>query len=256
MLLKLQPKTPDFIPIGVSGGKSGIVRNSRATWVVVVAAFVAILCNPLASQFSAPSVNRLPPGELLSSEGRALLPQGISLRTVYPTGITVTKTSEGWVPHLYNDAVLYCTIGYGHLIKKAPCDGSEDVEFLHGLSKPRGEELLLGDLATSQYAVMTSVKVPLTDGQFAALVDFAFNVGSANFRGSTLLDVVNGKQQDRVSLQFRRWILAKGKPLSALKTRREREITLYFDGIPKTRGVPQPGEDLSPIDVEKGQSRK
>jgi lysozyme len=232
----------------------GFARPKILTALALVTLLLS-LCISLSSQTKFPSINRLPPGELLTGGSRALLPQGVALRQVYPPGVKATKLSEGWVPHLYNDAVMYCTIGYGHLIKKAPCDGTESPEFLSGLTKPRGEEILVGDLASSQYTVMTSVKVPLTDGQFAALADFVFNVGSANFRSSKLLEVVNAKQQERVPVQFRLWILAKGKPLTALKTRREREIVLYFDGIPKTRGIPQSGEDLTPIDIEKGQQR-
>jgi GH24 family phage-related lysozyme (muramidase) len=233
--------------------KHGGSRFIRVPVRLAVVGLLSILCIPVFSQLSTPSIDRLPPGELVASEGRDLPPQGISLRAVYPPGIKVTKLSEGWVPHLYNDAVLYCTIGYGHLIKKAPCNGTEPAEFRSGLTKPRGEELLVADLSSSQYAVMVSVKVRLTDGQFAALTDFVFNIGSANFRKSTLLEVVNANQRERVPVQLRRWVLAKGKPLAALKTRREREIELFFDGIPKVRAVPRPGEDLSPIDIEKGQ---
>jgi lysozyme len=206
-----------------------------------------------AQQLNYPSIDRLPPGELLSSEGRSVLPQGMNLRPVYPPGVKATKQSEGWVPHLYNDAVRYCTIGYGHLIKKAPCDGTEPVEFQQGLTKPRGEQILVEDMASSQVTVMTSVKVELTDGQFASLTDFVFNVGSANFRNSKLLQIVNTNQQDRVPAQFGRWVYAGGKPLAALKTRREREIKLFFDGLPTPKGIPQPGEDLSPIDILKGE---
>src|SRR5437879_3022403 len=66
-----------------------------------------------------PTVDHLPPGELLS-DAKEIPPQGVELRAVYPKGISLTKLSEGWVPHLYNDAADYCTIGYGHLIQKAP----------------------------------------------------------------------------------------------------------------------------------------
>ena len=206
-------------------------------------------------QSKTPFLNELPPGELLNADGRELPPQGFILRSVYPAGIVVTKLSEKWVPYLYNDAVLYCTIGYGHLIKKAPCNGTEPAEFLHGLTKARGEIILVDDMASSQYSVVTLVKVSLTDGQFAALTDFVFNVGSANFRNSTLLQAVNAKQQDRVPTQLRRWIMANNKPLPGLKVRREHEIQLYFDGIPKTRAIPRPGEDSSPIDIQKGERR-
>lgn len=235
--------------------------GSKASLVLVkvIAGFAAVaLCSgriSFSQQFNAPFVNQLPPGELLNPEGRVLLPQGVILRSVYSPGIAVTKLSEKWVPHLYNDAVFYCTIGYGHLIKKTSCDGTEPAEFLHGLTKIRGEEILVEDMRSSQYSVMTVVKVPLTDGQFAALTDFVFNVGNANFRTSTLLQVVNANQEDRVPTQFRRWVLAKGKPLPGLKVRRDREIALFFDGIPKMRAVPQPGEDLSPVDIEQGERR-
>lgn len=219
-----------------------------------IATFVFVIGLALAQTFTVQTIDRLPPGELLGPRSRGSLPVGVKLRSIYPPGIDVTKLSEGWSPHLYNDAVQYCTIGYGHLVEKAPCDGTEPIEFRHGLTKPRGEEILVSDLASSQYTVMTSIKVPLTDGQFAALTDFVFNVGSAKFRESTLLKVVNAKQQGQVPGQFRRWVLAGGKQWDALVKRREREINLFFDGLPKTRGTPLPSEDLSPVDINKGES--
>src|SRR5437870_8864319 len=50
-------------------------------------------------------------------------------RGVYGPGLTLTKNSEGFRPRPYNDAAQYCTVGYGHLIRLAPCDGSEPPEF-------------------------------------------------------------------------------------------------------------------------------
>jgi GH24 family phage-related lysozyme (muramidase) len=199
-----------------------------------------------------PTVNRLPPGELIE-EARELPPQGFHLRPLYQRGIALTKLSEGWVPHLYNDAVRYCTIGYGHLIQKAPCNGTEPKEFRNGITKLQGGGLLVGDLASSQYAVMSNVKVALTDAQFAALTDFVFNVGSGNFQNSTLLKAVNSDEMDRVPGQLRRWVYAGDKLLTALQTRREREIDLFFEGLPKPKGLPLPNENQSPIDVNRGE---
>jgi GH24 family phage-related lysozyme (muramidase) len=203
-------------------------------------------------QPSFPMLNHLPSGELLVTGGRAVLPQGFVLRPVYSRGLALTKSSEGWVPHLYNDAADYCTIGYGHLIKKSKCDGTEPLEFSRGITKERGEEILSADLASSEYTVMTAVTPRLTDGQFAALTDFVFNVGSANFRNSTLLRAVNATQIDRVSAQFRRWVIAGGKPLHALQLRRDQEVDMFFEGIPKPKNVPKQGEDLSPLDIRTG----
>jgi GH24 family phage-related lysozyme (muramidase) len=149
----------------------------------------------------------------------------------------------------------YCTVGYGHLIKRAPCNGTEPDEFRKGLTEQQESDLLVGDMATAQYAVITLVHVPMRDGQFAALADFTFNVGSTNFRDSTLLKAVNEEQVDRIAPQFRRWVLAGGKPWQGLQQRREAEIALFFEGQPKPRAVPQPGETLSPIDIRRGESQ-
>lgn len=219
---------------------------------ILFACYCARFCFSQNRQF--PTVMNLPPGEALEEFGaRPALPEGFQLRTLSQAGIDGTKLSEGWVPHLYNDAVHYCTIGYGHLIKKAPCNGQEPPEFLSGITTPQGEKLLIADLATSQYCVMTSVVVTLSDGQYAALTDFVFNVGSNNFLHSTLLQVVNSGQLDQVPGQFRRWIIADGKALPALAARRNREINLFFSGLPKARVAPPEGERLAPIDIRKGE---
>jgi lysozyme len=199
-----------------------------------------------------PTIDRQPSGELIE-EARDLPPQGFQLRPLYQKGIASTKLSEGWVPHLYNDAVKYCTIGYGHLIQKSPCITNEPPEFRNGITKPQGEKLLVGDLGSSQYAVMSDVKVVLTNGQFAALADFVFNVGGGNFRNSTLLKIVNSSEFDRVPSQFRRWVMAGDKQLTSLERRREREIDLFFDGLARPKAVPIPGENLGPIDIRKGE---
>jgi GH24 family phage-related lysozyme (muramidase) len=193
--------------------------------------------------------DKLPPGILLE-ESRDVLPQGLPLRKVYRKGIELTKKWEGWVPNRYNDAVGYCTVGYGHLLKKARCDGTgTEVEFLNGISEKRGEELLIEDMKKAQIAVQMAAPKDLTDGQFAALVDFTFNVGAGNFKNSTLLKVVKSKQLDRVPEQLRRWTKAAGVELNGLKNRREDEIKVFFDGQPIPRPVPIPGEDLSPLDI-------
>ena len=100
---------------------------------------------------------------------------------------------------------------------------------------------------------MTSVVVTLSDGHFATLTDFVFNVDSDNYLHSTLLRVVNSGQLDQVPGQFQRWVIADGKTLPALRARRNREIGLFFAGLPKARVAPPEGKRLSPIDIRKGE---
>jgi lysozyme len=200
-----------------------------------------------------PTVDRLAPGIFLEGEARAVLPPGVAVRKVTATGLSLTKTSEGFVSELYHDAAGYCTVGYGHLLKRARCDGSEPADLRGGISEPQGVELLVSDMEIAEIAVMNAVDVPLTDGQFAALADFVFNVGSGNFRRSTLLAVINRKQHDQVPFQLRRWVRAGGRVLPGLATRREREIELYFEGLLIPRAAPPADTDLSEIDVRSGE---
>ncbi|MEJ6004754.1 lysozyme [Paucibacter sp. AS339] len=123
----------------------------------------------------------------------------------------LTKDSEGWSAKLYDDAAGYCTIGYGHLIKKARCDGSELSEFLRGITKLRGAEILAKDMRLAEITVMLEVVPQLSDNQYAAIVDFVFNVGGLNFRTSTLLKRLNESRFDDVPAQLGRWTMANGK---------------------------------------------
>ncbi len=201
-----------------------------------------------------PSLDKRTPGILIEPAPRDVDLGGIELREVYEPGIQLTKQSEGFVSELYNDAANYCTIAYGHLIKLAPCDGTEPEEFLQGFTEPQGAELLVNDMAKSQLAVMREVKAELSDGQYAALCDFVFNVGSGNFKRSTLLKVINANNFDNVPFQLLRWVKAGGRELAGLKTRRENEIALFFEGIAMPRALPGDDVDTSPVDIDQGES--
>jgi GH24 family phage-related lysozyme (muramidase) len=255
--------------------------NCLRTFAIIVSAVSCVLsacATTQTSNFS--SEDTLTPGIFLEPEPRTALPPGVELRKpgvaagdweavnpygsqiapnqlrkVYSQGLQLTKSFEGFRGRLYNDAAGYCTIAYGHVVKLARCDGSEPHEFLNGVSEPRGGELLVKDMERAQRAVMTNVTMHLTDGQYAALCDFTFNVGGGNLKSSTLLKVINAGQFDRVPSQFRRWTVVGGKELAGLKARREREIDLFFDGLPKPKAAPltRGGEDLSPIDIRKGE---
>ena len=200
-----------------------------------------------------PTLERTTAGIFLDAETRAVLPPGVEPRKVFDPGVELTKSAEAFVGRLYLDGAGFCTIGYGHLIKKARCNGSEPAEFRAGIREARGAELLRSDLEIAGVAVMTSVNVPLTDAQFAALTDFTFNVGRGNFRSSTLLKMVNRRRHDQVPFQLRRWVKAGGKELPGLKLRRAREIELYFLGLPQPREALPEGEEPSEIDIRVGE---
>jgi lysozyme len=196
--------------------------------------------------------SELTPDELARRETSRDLPPA-DWAPLHPRGLALTKSSEGWVAKLYNDAAGYCTIGYGHLIKKARCDGSEHPRYRPSITTAFGTELLVSDMTGARRSVFDGVKVAISDAQHAALADFVFNVGGANFRNSTLLKKINAKQFDQVPSQFRRWTKAKGKVYPGLVTRREKEISLFFNGDQVPKGVPAADDDLSPVDIATGE---
>lgn len=200
------------------------------------------------------SEDKLTAGIFLEPAERAALPAGVEVRKAYDKAVDLTKESEGFEGEAYNDAASYCTIGYGHLIQLAPCDGSIPEEFQKKITEPRGTKILRNDMENAEIGIMTLVDVKLTDGQYGALCDFVFNVGVGNFRNSTLRKRVNAGEHDRVPFEFRRWIFAGGKKLPGLQTRREKEVALYFDEIGVPRAAPPPDQDLTPIDIRTGEA--
>ncbi|MDY7233335.1 lysozyme [Hyalangium rubrum] len=168
-------------------------------------------------------------------------------------GLAVTTKFEGFEPRMYNDPVGLCTVGYGHLIKKAPCDETVEAEFQQGISRERGVELLRQDMAKAERAVMALVQKPLTQPQFDAICDFVYNAGAGNFKGSSLLKVINDGKLDEVPNQLRRWTKAKGKVLPGLVARREAEIDLFVEGTAISRAEPPFDEQLPEIDLYEGE---
>jgi lysozyme len=148
-------------------------------------------------------------------------------------GLHLIAESEGFKPTLYNDPANHCTIGFGHLVHKGPCNGSDPAEreFLNGITRPRAEELLRQDVRTFERAVSRLVTVPLTQGQFDALVDFAYNLGAATLERSTLLAKLNAGDYAAVPAELRRYTKAGGQVQPGLVRRREREAHLFSMGL-------------------------
>lgn len=91
------------------------------------------------------------------------------------------------------------------------------------------EQFLLHDVQNFSEQVRKYIKRTLTDNQFGALVSFAYNVGIANFKNSTLLKKVNINPKDlSIASEFAKWKTSSGKVLQGLVRRRQAESNLYF----------------------------
>ncbi|MBB5691770.1 lysozyme [Roseomonas alkaliterrae] len=116
-------------------------------------------------------------------------------RRISAEALDLLKRWEGCILHAYDDADPArpprfiqpddpvrgtLTIGYGHTRTVRP--GQR-------ITQAEAERLLLEDLAPVEAAVARIVTVPLTDGQYGALVSFAFNLGHSTTPGSPLTNI-------------------------------------------------------------------
>lgn len=133
--------------------------------------------------------------------------------------IEMIKEFEGFRARPYYDAAGKLTIGYGHLIK----DGENFTE----ISKEEAETLLRADLVVAERAVQRWVTAILNQGQYDALVDFAFNLGAGALKNSTLLKRLNAGDYEGAADNFQKWVYAGNKKLPGLVRRRAAEWAMF-----------------------------
>lgn len=130
------------------------------------------------------------------------------------------RLSEGLLTKASNKLDGVWTIGYGHTkgVRRGDC-----------ISKAAAENYLLQDLLPIE-KFLNSVTQVRKQGQFDALADFAYNLGLAALKGSTLFNFVKtGKSDKDIQAQFRRWVYCKNKVLDGLVKRREWEAQRYVE---------------------------
>lgn len=148
----------------------------------------------------------------ISADGIALIKRFEGLHKVQPDG-TVSS---------YRCSAGKWTIGWG---------STKGVRSGLKVTVQEAEVRLRDDLKTSEAAVKQYVNVPLTQGQYDALVSFVFNCGSGNFKSSTLLKKLNQGLYNDVPEQIMRWNKARvdGKltVLNGLTRRRSTEAAIF-----------------------------
>lgn len=138
-------------------------------------------------------------------------------------GIAHIKEFEGFRGKRYLCPAGKWTIGYGHVI----VDSERATLWDADLTEEQATKLLMKDLVRFEDAVLAMVAVPLTQGQFDALVSFAYNLGEAKLRSSTLLKLLNAGDYDGARKQINRWVYSNGKKLEGLIRRRARETEMF-----------------------------
>lgn len=144
------------------------------------------------------------------------------MRHVTEAGLNLIKRFEGFSHTIYICPAGYPTIGYGHLVLE-----HEQDQFATGITQAEATELLRKDVRIAERAVLRLISVPLTDGQFDALVSFTFNLGAGALQRSTLRRKVNRGEHEGIPSELMKWVWAAGKKLPGLVRRRKAEALAY-----------------------------
>ncbi len=132
---------------------------------------------------------------------------------------SLVKEFEGLRLEAYLCPAGIPTIGYGH---------TGGVRLGERITKEQADQLLTKDLTKIALALKAAVKVPVTEGQYRALMSFAYNVGAKAARDSTMLKYLNQGSVDAAGREFGRWIYANGRRLEGLVNRRKRETEVFL----------------------------
>lgn len=134
-------------------------------------------------------------------------------------GLDLIKKYEGLRLEAYKCPAGVWTIGYGH---------TKGVYKGMSITKEEAEKLLQQDVSVFELQVINTVG-KLSDCKIDALVSFAYNVGIAAFRNSTLCRKVKANSDDAtIRAEFGKWVYAGSKKLPGLVKRRAEEAEMYF----------------------------
>lgn len=130
---------------------------------------------------------------------------------------------EGLRLWAYRDPVGVLTACYGHT--------GPDVQPGQTYTREQCRAMLERDLARHAQA-LACIHRPLTDGQKAAFVSFAYNVGPQAFCGSTLARKANAGDMAGACAELDKWVYAKGQRLPGLVKRRAAERAMCEGAAP------------------------
>jgi lysozyme len=155
---------------------------------------------------------------------------------VSPKAIAMIKHHEGVRQKPYQCPARLWTVGVGHVIW--PEQGKlklEDrnafpvrQEDMRTYSMEEVDAILRSDLARFEKGVATYCTVPLTQGEFDALVSFSFNVGLGTLQRSTLRAKLNRGDKAGAAEELLKYCMAGGKILKGLQNRRIDERAMFM----------------------------
>lgn len=135
-------------------------------------------------------------------------------------GIELLIKFEGFRGEAYRDVVGVVTIGFGF---------TSGVKMGDKMTLAEARDRLKREIVEYEQGVLAACTRKPNQNQFDALVCFAFNVGVAGFRKSSVLKAHNRGDYQSAARAFSLWSKAGGKTWPGLVRRRAAEAALYME---------------------------
>jgi GH24 family phage-related lysozyme (muramidase) len=137
------------------------------------------------------------------------------------------KQFEGFRSAAYLCPAGVATIGYGNTFY---ADGTQVTLQDKSITQAEAEQLLIQSLSTQYLPAVLKASPGLIahPEKLGALTDFAYNLGAARYRASTLRKRVDAQDWEGAANELLKWSKAGGKVLAGLTRRRSAERALFL----------------------------
>ena len=137
-------------------------------------------------------------------------------------GISTLIEFEGFRAEAYLCPANVWTVGFGFTKGVKPGDK---------MTRSEAAARLKVELVEYEQGVLNACTNPPNENEFSAMVCFAFNVGVAGFKKSSVLKAHNRGDKQAAARAFGLWNKAGGKTLPGLTRRRMAEAALYLEPV-------------------------
>ena len=137
-------------------------------------------------------------------------------------GLSLIVQFEGFRPDAYLDPVGIPTIGFGFI---------RGVKMGDKMTLAEARDRLKREIVEYEQGVLAACTRKPNQNQFDAFVCFAFNVGVAGFKKSSVLKAHNRGDYQAAARAFGLWNKAGGKVFTGLTRRRAAEAALYLEPV-------------------------
>ena len=137
-------------------------------------------------------------------------------------GLSLIVQFEGFRPDAYLDPVGIPTIGFGFI---------RGVKMGDKMTLSEARDRLKREIVEYEQGVLAACTSKPNQNQFDAFVCFAFNVGVAGFKKSSVLKAHNRGDYQAAARAFGLWNRAGGRVFAGLTRRRAAEAALYLEPV-------------------------